>query len=344
MRSDPNSRVKFSSFIKFAVVIPLLFLPAWAVSSGKLDQPSKDQAARSQFANEILYSVTTLTKGDWTEAALRSAEAAIEFWWPGIGGKEPDWLSRTEFELDVGEDDKPEFSLLTVQPLFQSANKRDTIFTQLRVARNFSSGEHRITTNAGLGYRRLLANNTILVGANLFYDYEWKFQHSRIGVGGEVRFSAFDFYVNYYNALSGKRGAGTDTSEEALDGLDVELTAQVPYLPWARVRGKYFTWDTKALENNIDGYSSSVEMDLHQNLQVEAGYTDDDFNKGVWFVKLRFIPGNRNRPVLASNRAIDTEAFRMRDMRDHTLDKVRRQNNIIVERTTGGSITVSRGS
>ncbi len=64
MRSGLNPRLKNSSFIKFVVVIPLLFLPAGAVSSGKLDQPSKEQAVRSQFANEILYTVTTLTKGD----------------------------------------------------------------------------------------------------------------------------------------------------------------------------------------------------------------------------------------------------------------------------------------
>lgn len=118
----------------------------------------------------------------------------------------------------------------------------------------------------------------------------------------------------------------------------------MPYLPWARVRGQYFVWDTLALDDDITGYTGSIEMDLHQNLQVEFGYTDDDFNDSYMFAQFRFIPGNRQRPALLSDHAIAERAFDLRDMREHTLDKVRRENTIIVERTTGGTITISRGS
>jgi len=163
----------------------------------------------------------------------------------------------------VQEDDKPEFSVLTVQPLYQSGDARDTVFTQLRIARDYTFGQYRVTTNAGLGYRRLVADNTVLLGANAFYDREWKVDHSRVGVGTEARWAGLDLYANYYKALSGKHGAGTDIQEEALDGFDVELTAQVPYLPWARVRGQYFVWDTQASDDNVNGYTAAIELDLH---------------------------------------------------------------------------------
>ncbi|MCH8999782.1 MAG: inverse autotransporter beta domain-containing protein [Proteobacteria bacterium] len=293
------------------------------------------------MAQDFMRSATLLAGGNTTQAALQAAESAIEYWLPGLGDDGPEWLSRFEFEWDVQEDDKPEFSILTVQPLYQSDNKRDTFFTQLRIARDYTFGKHRVTTNAGVGYRRLVADNTVLLGANAFFDHEWKVDHSRAGVGAEARWAGLDLYANYYKALSGKHGAGTDTFEEALDGFDVELTAQVPYLPWARVRGQYFVWDAPALGEDINGYTGSIELDVHQNLQFEAGYSDDDFNDGTFFAQFRFIPGNRKRPVLLSDHAIADQAFDLRDMRGHTLDKVRRVNTIVLERTSSG-VTISR--
>lgn len=341
MQRHPKPRAVFFAAVKYLAIVPLLSLPATITFSGELNS---GRAEASRFAQGLYDSAKSVAQGSPTRAALKATESAIDYWLPGLGDDGPEWLSRFEFDWNVGEDDKPEFSLLTVQPLYQSRDSRDTIFTQLRIARDYSFGKYRTTTNIGLGYRRLVANNNVLLGANVFFDREWRFNHSRLGFGGEARISGFDLFVNYYDALTGKHNTSTTTFEEALNGFDAELTAQVPYLPWARVRGKYFTWDTKALGDNIDGYTASVELDLHQNIQLEAGYTDDDFNDGVWFLTMRFIPGNRHRPVLASSRAIDSQAFQWRDMRDYTLDKVRRQNTIVVERTSGGSVTISRGS
>ncbi len=107
------------------------------------------------------------------------------------------------------------------------------------------------------------------------------------------------------------------------------------------MRGQYFVWDTQTLDDNIDGYTGAIELDVHQNLQFEAGYSDDDFNDGYFFAQFRFIPGNRKRPVLLSDHAIAERAFDLRDMREHTLDKVRRVNNIVLERTSSG-VTISR--
>ena len=55
-----------------------------------------------------------------------------------IGGLSlPDWLGRFEVEAELaavesGDNLKPEFSVLTVQPLFQNADKTETYFTQLQ--------------------------------------------------------------------------------------------------------------------------------------------------------------------------------------------------------------------
>ncbi len=85
-----------------------------------------------------------------------------------------------------------------------------------------------------------------------------------------------------------------------------------------------------------------MELDLLQNLQVEAGAYDDNFIEPEYFVKMRFRVANPDRPVMASSRFVDRQAYRLRDMRKHTLDKVRRQNEIILERSSGG-IVIARG-
>jgi hypothetical protein len=89
-------------------------------------------------------------------------------------------------------------------------------------------------------------------------------------------------------------------------------------------------------------------MDLHQNLQIEGGVVSDNFikdgNDNEGFVMVRFsMDLGENRPVATSNRMIDSVAWHMRDMKDYRLDKVRRENKIIVERRSSG-VVIARGT
>lgn len=335
---------------KIPLFLAILAIPVSDVAGGPPASGGMDDLRFAQMNQSFMESLKTVVAGEPKKAALQAGEAAIGYWWPTIGERAPEWAKRFEFELDVQQDDKPTWSLLTVQPLFQSEDKQNTVFTQLRIARDFTFDSHRTTTNAGLGYRRLVWGERILLGVNVFLDHEFDNEHTRVGGGGEARWSGYDLYFNFYEAISSERTVGTGITERALDGYDVELTSQIPYLPWARGRGKYFHFDSVAQVNNIDGYSASLEMDLQQNLQFEVGYSHDDVTRdGFWFAQFRFRLGGGNRPVLASTGWIDAELFRWRDMREHTLDKVRRDNTIVIERTTAAgagsfSVTISRGT
>ena len=52
---------------------------------------------------------------------------------------------------------------------------------------------------------------------------------------------------------------------------------------------------------------------------------------------------NFNRPVATSTQVVSKDPWLMRDMKDYRLDKVKRENKIIVERRSGG-ITIARGT
>jgi hypothetical protein len=43
--------------------------------------------------------------------------------------------------------------------------------------------------------------------------------------------------------LSGKKLVN-DTGEKAFSGYDVKFSGQAPYLPWAKIKGTYYHWDT----------------------------------------------------------------------------------------------------
>jgi len=125
----------------------------------------------------------------------------------------------------------------------------------------------------------------------------------------------------------------------------VELTGQVPYLPWARVRAKRFVWEAEAAPKDVKGWAYGFGMDVHQNLQIEYSAIDANNQSRVEHgVFLRFRYNFSDRPVALSSRFIDSEPWNMRDMKNHTLDRVRRENKIILENTVVGAVTIGRGT
>jgi hypothetical protein len=92
--------------------------------------------------------------------------ATRQYLLPSIGADAPDWAKRIEFEWDVQKDLKPSYSILTVQPLYQDKDKQNTFFIQASQLRYHQIDKYRDTTNIGLGYRRLMFDNQVLVGIN----------------------------------------------------------------------------------------------------------------------------------------------------------------------------------
>lgn len=283
--------------------------------------------------------------GNPKSAAINATKSVVKAGASSLLKDVPDWLKRIEVEADITEDSKPEFSLLTVQPLFQSKDYLNTLFTQGRVA---YGRDGRTTLNIGLGYRRLLYSEGLMLGANTFFDYESPFDHRRVGVGVEVRSGPLELNVNYYEALSQKVQADGNALERALDGYGLEAGAQIPYLPWARLFAKQFFWDTVDLGKNIDGQRIGLRLRPFPFIEAEVGYTNDNVNPGAVFGHIRISFGLGRTERDSGVATIDDVPFRFSSMRELTLDKVRRENTIRVERSkptaTGGTVVVSRGT
>ena len=334
--------------IKFLLSVIAILLSFSLAHADVLELDLKSKEKLSEFSKNITLSIKSGINGNPEQAALGLVDASLDYLLPGIGEDAPDWMKRIELEWQVRENFAPEYAITTVQPLWETEDLLDTVFTQLSLRRYELFGRDRDVANIGLGYRRLLFNDTVLIGANSFYDYEFDINHQRSSFGFEAKWAGLDFSTNKYWGLSKAHTADQSQGieEEPLDGHDIELTGQVPYLPWARVTGRRYWWKTKTASEDIKGWEASINMDLFQNLQVEAGVNSDNFikdnNNHEVFMMTRFH-FNFNRPVATSTQVVSKDPWLMRDMKDYRFDKVKRENKIIVERRSGG-ITIARGT
>lgn len=188
----------------------------------------------------------------------------------------PAWVKRVEFSSQWETDQKLRLYFQTVQPLYQDISKENTVFIQPRVS--LQDGD--ATYNLGIGYRRLVSENLIL-GINVFGDYQVEYSHGRTGIGLEALGQVLEARVNTYIGITEQRevqqGAASITYERVANGVDYELGSAVPYVPWLKIYGSGFWYNFKDFEDRV-GWKSRIEARLSDGLRLEF-YTFDD-NKG----------------------------------------------------------------
>ncbi len=267
---------------------------------------------------------------------------------PSLGEDAPEWLKRVEINGTFLDTSKPERSILTVQPLYQSEQNQDTLFVQGSIYHYALFGDYRWTGNIGAGYRRLLADNTVLLGVNAFFDNEFTYGHQRMSIGTEAKWGPLDFGFNNYLALSGDKTVNNSNIERALGGQDVHLSTQLPYVPWTRVGGSYFRWEAIKAVNDITGATFTADFALHPNLGFQYRWSSRDLNNNNSQAQNAFLVQFRlaglNSPTLATGPVVSEKIFETRDLSNETLKKVVRENRIIVEQRTTGGVVISRGN
>ena len=244
-----------------------------------------------------------------------------------------DWKMRTELALDAEAGRKPYYYIETVQPLYRARDRQNTLLVQLRAADDDRFTERRNIFNLGFGYRKLLADNDAMAGVKLFYDVESKYSMSRWSVGGDLSWKAFDLYANQYYGLADWTPTNDGGREKSLNGYDVDLAAQIPFMPWAKAHIMSYKWNKDLAAENVIGSKLSLEGALSLNWTVELGRNTDNVVANNNFMILRYRwAGFVRVHQTAHNNLLSSSAFEMRDMSDHTLERMRRSNTIAVER------------
>ena len=243
----------------------------------------------------------------------------------------------TEVQFSAKEDNKPQFTIMTVRPISVHPGK-DAWFVQLQLSNTQIRSQSRLTTNLGLGYRTLSDNKKSMIGGNVFVDYDEE-GNSRYSLGFEFRTTVFEILINHYEAISGQKTVG-NFKERALDGNDMSINGQIPYLPWAKINLMHYEWKKVNNSKNSKGDKLSLDLLLTPNVVLELGVDDNNIQKKNNFAKLSFVFPPREGPA-ASTDFIADEAFPGGDMSSQLLSKVKRSNKITLE-SEGVGVTISR--
>jgi len=239
----------------------------------------------------------------------------------------------TEVSVQLRENYKPDFSVLAVREL--NRNNNGNTFLQMSLFNTDVQNKERFTGNLGLGKRFLSNDKFLMTGFNTFLDYD-NYGNTRGSIGGELKNATFGLTSNYYKKIKD----GKDL-EKVLDGYDVQLTSQIPYLHWANVfvnHYKYFGVN----RDDVEGRKYGSELSLLPSFNLEVAY-DDKTKKGLedeYYVKLNYVYPSREKIPTALDGVSKQMWVVKKDMTDQLLTKVKRQNKIMVEMS--GAATISR--
>ena len=238
----------------------------------------------------------------------------------------------TEVSIDIRENFKPDYSILGVREIEKTAN--GNFFTQFSIFNTEKNNDERIVGNLGFGKRMLNDDKTMMTGFNAFLDYD-DIGNARSSLGVEARNAVLDFGYNYYIGIDD----GTD--EKVLDGYDLRLASQIPYMHWADIFVNAYEYDGRD-RDDIKGRKLGSELLLNPNLNLELAYDNKD-KEGLedeWYAKIILIHPPRTGPSLQDGLFSNTAWKEEKDMSGELLTKVKRNNKIMVE--FKGNATISR--
>ena len=236
-----------------------------------------------------------------------------------------------DFSIDTQEKLKPTFNIMSVNEIMKI--DYGTIFNQTSI--NTHDGDE--TINFGFGTRKLLNDNTLILGANTFYDHQLTESHKRVGAGAEVITSIFDVRANYYNALSGRRINSEGTIERTLDGWDLRGDYHLPIKHDVNLFFSAFEFenpeDISSYKETGNKFGADAKLG---NFVIEGGYMDDNQNNDSYFGSIKYVVnfGSDNQKNSSSN------SKSLEDVSDQLYQPVKRENKIRVVKIDASAVTV----
>ena len=172
-----------------------------------------------------------------------------------------------------------------------------------------------------------------------FLDLD-KEMNSRVSLGSELKAANFNFTGNYYLGLSGAETIN-GVKEKVLDGHEINLSSQLPFMPWTRLNVQNYDFEKDKASENTDGNLVSLEMNLTPSIQFEASKNfisttgvEDEEN-----FKIMYYNPPRNKSSLQDG-FLSSTAFEKGDVEAKMKDKVRRRNAMTIE--VQGAVVITK--
>ena len=266
---------------------------------------------------------------------VSSAKDVSEFFNNFVPGE---GLTEAQIDFTDADDGEITFNIL----MLRNIEKTDTsnFFTQFSIqSQDVGQNDPRYVGNLGLGYRFLNDDNSLMIGANVFYDRDFEHDHERGSIGFEAKGGNLEINYNLYEDISLQQVANK-RKEQSLGGYDFNVSSQVPFMPWARLNYTSYEWDKDLASTNTKGEKYSSEFNLTPSLVFEYEYDESgNFGDDITSGKFTFVyPPRDNKPTIASG--FSSQAFTYSNVSDKLNDKVKRKNKLVIE--TQGAVVFTK--
>ena len=243
----------------------------------------------------------------------------------------------TEASIQINEDDNPDLEVLAVRDI--SSEEFSNLFSQISLHTQEINSSDRLITNLGIGYRQLNDDKSSMFGINSFIDYDLE-GHTRGSVGFELKGATLDLTANSYHKLTNMEVVD-GTEEQVLSGYEINLSSQIPYMPWATLNWQNYGWENEKASADTEGNKLSFEALLSPTIQFDAtgDYSDTSGVDDEYTYKLSFIYPPREHKKTLQDGFLASTAFEKGNVEKKLKEKVRRSNNLTVE--VQGSIIIT---
>jgi len=280
----------------------------------------------------LTFFISSVANADVKSQALNKVSEKISNLIPGEG------ITEVSLDFNDGEEDQLNFSILGVRDIKVKDNSN--FFTQFSLMNQEINNSNRDIGNLGLGYRILSRDKSVMFGYNTFYDRDLTEDHSRLGLGLEVKASILDLNYNRYAKISGSEVV-SGTIEQVLSGWDYNLTSQIPRAPWARINYNGYKWEAEKSSADQKGNIYSLELDVTNSVEVVTSLdqsslaaVDDEFSLSINYT---YPPKEKS---MAMTDGLSNDMFEKGNMEQKLKEKVRRRNKLVME--IQGSVVLTR--
>tara|TARA_A200000113_G_scaffold135449_1_gene121850 strand:- start:61 stop:576 length:516 start_codon:yes stop_codon:yes gene_type:complete len=164
--------------------------------------------------------------------------------------------------------------------------------------------------------------------------------NKRASLGLEFHSSIVGANANLYRSLGSSSNLVDGNTERVLDGYDINIVGQMPFMPWAEIVYTDYRWEAEIASQDSEGYKFAGEFWLTDNVRLEIGVDDNKVSNRNEFAGLSFSYPSRKRPSL-SDGFFTSKAFPEVSVRQDLNMKVRRNNRLVIE-TEGSGVVIAR--
>jgi Inverse autotransporter, beta-domain len=195
----------------------------------------------------------------------------------------PSWLARVRFDLSFDPAFQPRYALAASQPVLASAQHDASVDLHGRMLYDASGST---AGDIGLRYQGRWYEHDIALGVRGGVEDRWLEELQRYSLGGELGLSSLEMRANLYDDIA-EHPASREIARRRLDGYDLEVSAPLPFVPWARLRASRF-WQL-AQDGNAVAICDSLSLRLAPlaPLEIESGVQNEAEYRS-WFTQLRW--------------------------------------------------------